>query len=543
MSNWRELADPKICLVFVGLIVVACLPIWSVTNFLGQDEPSHLHSASMMFDLLRNNASHGGFYMLRPAFIPNSLGHWVLAVLMLVFSPIVAGKLLVTFCYAGVVASIGWLRWAMRGRDGVITALLIGAVLGLNWFWLVGLYNFLIGVIVFVIVTGFLYRWDGEINWWRFVLLAVLFLAGYFSHLVSFAVTVMAAMIFVLLKPGIAKLRSLTWMTIALVPVLLLAVAYKLMSEGGGKYSLKWYVLDAPLSFSSVLLHLRTTDGFQIISRRFIPFSDSVSPLNMFASPIIWIMIVFVLLAVGTHFALYDGANGWRKYFPHLAAMAAVMILALVSPDEFGAEQGSVLRPRLLLCGLVLFVPLFSVSSRPKILKAVQIILIAVFAYQVTALWEYSLKVNRETIQFLKAANAIDATSPIASVVILNDQPRFHSNPLMRADNLLGIGRDNVVWDNYETGYYFFPVIAADSKDRDFIREYSGSNSFQLQYADEDFDAKFWRLESSLAANHDKIKTLVVWGQNTRIDELVNRWFETTPYFEDGNIRIYRSRP
>lgn len=530
----------KICFVFVGLIAVACLPIWSVTYFLGQDEPSHLHSASMMFDLLGNNA--GGFYVLRPAFIPNSLGHWVLAVLMLAFSPVVAGKLLVSFCFAGFVASVGWLRWATRGREGVITSLLIGAVLGLNWFWLVGLYNFILGVIVFVTAAGFLYRWEGEMNWRRFVLLAVLFLTGYFSHLVSFAITAMTTVIFVLLKPGIAKFRSLTWITAALIPVLPLAIAYKLMSAGGGEYSLKWYVLESPLSFSSVLLHLRTTDGFQIISRRFIPFWDSVSPFNMLASPIIWIMIVFVLFAVGTYFSFRNGANGWKRYLPHLAAMTAVIVLALVSPDEFGAEQGSVLRPRLLLCGLVLFVPLFSVSLKPRILTVIHIILILVFAYQVTALWEYSLKVDRETAQFLKAANSIEVGSPIASIIVLNGQPRFHSNPLIRTDNLLGIGRGNVVWDNYETGYYFFPVVAAENKDRDFIRDYSGSNSFQLQYADEDFDAKFARLESSLAANHDKIKTLVVWGQDARVDELVHRWFETTPYFEDERLRIYRSR-
>jgi len=35
---------------------------------------------------------------------------------------------------------------------------------------------------------------------------------------------------------------------------------------------------------------------------------------------------------------------------------------------------------------------------------------------------------------------------------------RFRSNPLLHADNLLGIGTGNIIWNNYETRYYYFPV-------------------------------------------------------------------------------------
>ncbi len=525
--------------LYVVLVVAACLPVWLPTYFFNGDGPSHLHSAAMMIDLAGEGGS-SSFYTFNSALLPNSLGHWLLAGLMLFVSPVVASKAIVTVSYAGFVAAVAWLRFSVRGTNGLGISILIGAVLGFNWLWLAGLYNFVLGVIVFLIAVGFLYKWNGVLYGRRFLLLSIFLVAAYFSHMVSFGVLAMTAVIFVSLRSGSGRFRSLAWLAAALLPVVMLAIVNKMSMSAGGGISPGWYVLNEPPSFSSILLHLRTTDPFLIISRRFIPFWENSSSFNVLAAPVLWISLAFILLTIATLTRWRDlNFKGW---LPHIVAMLAMLILAIAAPDGFGSEQGSVVRPRFLLCAAVLFVPLFVVRNKTLLRPIAAALLLGVFSYQTAALWEYSSKVNSETAEFLEAAGSIKNGERIASVMIFEGQPRFHPEPIRRMDNLFGITNNLVVWDNYETGYYFFPVIAVRDEDRRFIREFSELNTFRLQYAHDDVDRILTGLTALLSSDHGKIDTLLVWGRNAQVEGALHEWFEPEPYFEKGRVRLFRNR-
>ena len=214
----------------------------------------------------------------------------------------------------------------------------------------------------------------------------------------------------------------------------------------------------------------------------------------------------------------------------------------MLAPDDFGLMNGSILRERILLCGMILFVPLFRVENFLKFKRFAQVCLILVILFQTFALWEYSLRTNLEAKEFLAAQSAIAENDSIASIVILDEGLRFHSLPMAQMNNYLGFGKNITVWDNYELGHYLFPVVAKNPTDKQFIFDLITSNSFTLNNPSEKFEEKIAKLDTNLSANHSKITTLLVWGKDSRIETVLNKWFETQPFFENGRLRLFHRK-
>ena len=40
----------------------------------------------------------------------------------------------------------------------------------------------------------------------------------------------------------------------------------------------------------------------------------------------------------------------------------------------------------------------------------------------------------------------------------MKSRGRFRTNPLLHAENWLGVDTGNIIWNNYETLHYYFPV-------------------------------------------------------------------------------------
>jgi hypothetical protein len=109
-------------------------------------------------------------------------------------------------------------------------------------------------------------------------------------------------------------------------------------------------------------------------------------------------------------------------------------------------------------------------------------------------------------------------------------------------DNIIAMNRRTMLWDDYETGYRVFPVTAARDDDRAFIREFTNHNIFRLGSAEENFDERLSKFSGVLAKSNGRIDTMIVWGRDQRVETALSKWYETEPYFENGQVRLYRNR-
>lgn len=542
--NFIESSNARLLIFFLLLAIFTCLPIWAVGYFINQDGSGHVYSASLMTELLRGNPAVSEVYAFNSISFPNSSGHWVLAFLLLFFSPFTVTKIIVTFTYLGLVAAVGWLRWRTVGREGVVTALLIGAALGFNWLWLMGFYNFTIGVIGFTFTLGVFYRWREDMNFVRALLLAALLVLVYFSHIIGFGILAGSICLLGVFVPPSKWKKTLVWTALAFLPIVPLLIIYKLLSEAGGGFSPVWRNLSDPYSISSWITQIRSADLFVIISRKTFPFTNANSSVFAVFTPGLWLLGGIFCLAAATWFSFRRQQKEFLKKYSAFAVLFAVcLFIAMFAPDDFQLTHGGVLRERFLLCGLIAFVPLFRTDSSVWLKRLAQFCLAVVIVFQTLALWEYSLHSNNLAKDLVAAQASVPENARLVSVSIIEDGLRYHSLPTGQMDNYLGIGGKNVqVWDNYEIGHYLFPIVAREISHRQFVLGYTGSNVFALNDKSVNFEEKSSRLSALLEANNDKIDVLLVWGKDARVEAILNRWFESEPYFQSGEVRLFRHR-
>ena len=78
-------------------------------------------------------------------------------------------------------------------------------------------------------------------------------------------------------------------------------------------------------------------------------------------------------------------------------------------------------------------------------------------ALQSAIVWDYALYSDATAGQIIRAGKLVGRNQRIVTLLV-SSQGRFRANPLLHAENWLGVDTGNVVWNNYEALHYYFPV-------------------------------------------------------------------------------------
>ena len=106
---------------------------------------------------------------------------------------------------------------------------------------------------------------------------------------------------------------------------------------------------------------------------------------------------------------------------------------------------------------------------------------------------------------------------------------------MLHADNWLGVDSGNVVWSNYETRHYYFPVHfrpeikRPDPADLEWISIHEGPSEAEER-------AGAW--ERILSQHAESIDVVVVWKSDPALDSITSRWFDRVD--RRGDVQIFR---
>ena len=543
----------RLIFIYALIVAVASSPILAVGTYVHQDGLPHLYNAWLMSEILNGNGLFTELFQFNSFAVPNSSGHWLMVALLQIFSPAVVTKIIVILCFAGLVACVAWLRyrtavasqqpaghWESGGGKGLVTSMLIGAVLGFNWMWLSGFYNFMIGVIAFVIAVALVAGWRGRTTVTRALLLSLVLLLAYFSHLVSFAVTA-GSVLFLALFSREDRLRNTVLTIAAILPVVPLVLIFKSLSTDGGEFFPVWRSLQDGLSAANLIHQLRTADPLVLISRRAFPFSSASSPLFAFFTALLWLFVAYAVLAFGT---IRD--YGFHAFRDRTTLLFTILFLgsvltAIVAPDDFGLLHGGILRERVMLCGLVFFVPVFSIDRSRALKRIAQACLVFVILFQTAVVWEYAFYAEGMAAEYVTSQQALTEGDSIVTIAIVEDGLRLHSMPEPQFSMLNGMGRNIVVWDNYELGHYLFPLVTNNDDDRAFVWNLANSHAISRDPR-ESVPELIAKLDRTLAAHNGKVTKVIFWRRNEMVENVVYKWFDPNPIFENGRVRVLKHR-
>ena len=535
----------RLLVIYLLIVGVACSPVLGVATFVHQDGLPHLYNAWLMSEMLKGNGLFLELFRFNSIAVPNSSGHWLMVGLLQILPPTVVTKFMVVFCFGGLVACIAWLRVRTaglrpEGSGGLVTSMLIGAVLAFNWMWLAGFYNFMIGVIGFVIAIALAGGWRGRLTVTRAILLSLVLLLGYFSHAVSFAMTA-GSVLFLALFSKEDRVRNLVLTVAALVPVIPLALIFRSMSTDGGAFFPVWRSLADGVTVGNVIYQLRTADPLVLITRRGFPFSEANSSLFAIFTAALWLFAAYALLAFGTIRDYGRELLRDRTLLLFAILFVGAVLTAIFAPDDFGLLHGGILRERIMLCGLAFFVPLFAINRSLMVKRLAQACLIFVILFQTAVVWEYAIYAEGMADEYATSRQALVDGDSIATISVVEDGLRFHSMPEPQFSSINGLQRQIVVWDNYELGHYLFPVVTRNAEDRQLILALANSHAFSRDPR-ESFPEVLAKLDRTLEANHDRLTKIVVWGRNDTVERVVYKWFDPNPIFQNGRVRVLKHK-
>jgi len=171
-------------LMVAGAYVLLCL--W-LRNLPFQDAANHLARATVMADALFDHGTRfGQWFTVTLSATPYVLGDLVLAVLVKLTGPSIAGPLWNTLVFAALPVSLAYfarslgLSWLAASM-----AFLLGCLDGSDWYFLMGYQSFQLAVALSVVVAGNMIRQCDDPSSQRFVAIIVMIICGYLVHLTT----------------------------------------------------------------------------------------------------------------------------------------------------------------------------------------------------------------------------------------------------------------------------------------------------------------------------------------------------------------------
>jgi hypothetical protein len=511
--------------------------------FITQDGPAHLYNAEILARSFTAESPFRNWYQVRWELLPNWSGHLLLAGLVTMVPPRWANLVINVLTLAGFAASVLWLRWVVAGARGLGVAALLAALLSMNIAWLFGFTSFMLGACLFGLTLGVWWTGRDRLSARRIAALAALLVLGYFSHLVSLVLTAAGLGLLAALSPcppppavcRRARVSRLARTALALLPLVPLALVYLNLSRRGGGMHPVWEHLSAPLAPRAWAAQLSWADPISIASKNMLPFAAGPTRAAGLFAPVVWLLVALALAITAT---LRTAASTPRRAWVW-AALAVVLIAGgVAAPDTLGVNHGHYLPQRIALLGLAALLPVLDLDPRRWTVRACAAALVAALAVQSALVWDYALEAQRIAGALWRARATVGEGQRIAALPVqLLPRRRTRANPLLHADCLLGIGTGNVIWGNYETRYYYFPIQFRAGLDRP---DAGVLEAIALRDDPRDAATRAARWEALLARHHAAIDVLVVWGSDPRLDAINARWFR--PVAADGLLQILRRR-
>ena len=215
--------------------------------------------------------------------------------------------------------------------------------------------------------------------------------------------------------------------------------------------------------------------------------------------------------------------------------LAALLTMGgVIGPDSLGAAHGEFLPQRVILLGLVALVTVFDVNPArwPGLITTAA--LVAAVILQSAIVWDYARYSDRTAGQIIRAGDLVGRDQRIVTQ-LTTSHGRFRANPLLHAENWLGVDTGNVVWNNYETLHYYFPVQFKAGIERPHPAD------LELVSLHEDPMERTDRLrdwERILSHSADTIDVVLVWKSDERLDAITKRWFDLAG--RRGDVQVYR---
>lgn len=533
--------------IVLGLVLAPAMSaVWLTPWFVTQDGPAHLYNAEILRAAL-HRAEHSPYasaYVPRWSPVPNWGGHLLLMALLELVSPRVADRAMTSITLFAVPAAILWLRQQVHGPSGQQTAALAAALLGMSLPWLLGFGAFLLGLALGLVTLGFWWRWRDRLNVQRVAVLGALLVLGYLGHLVALGLTALGLVVLACLSGGDAQ----SWRhrakatALALIPLGPLGLLYKATTAGSGEFAPVWEHLAPVADPRSWVRQLGWADPITLGRRASLPLAEHLGPSSawLLVAPALWFGLGLILAARAAADrpriqAGQDAPNRALSRAPWAWLGAVGLLGALLGPDSFGEDHGHYLPQRLALFGMAAAVVAVGGPGQTTPSRLAGLAWIVALFVQTLTVWDYARESSLRVGALMAASPAVGQNQRVGTLLI-EPRGRFRANPLLHADCLLGLDPPNIIWNNYETRFYYFPVQVRPGLDAPPAAEFE---EISLLERPEEKAARDQRWQALLRRHGQNLDRLVIWGPPDQLAEIDRSLPSPKLLYQSEAVRVF----
>lgn len=190
--------------LFGTMVLISIIPILVFKHFPTLDGPAHLYNSNLLGHLLSGDSFLGNYFKLNNISTPNWLGHFAILIFQRIFGSIIAEKIIVIICIAGLAYSFRFLLTTLNPHQIAISYLILPFTY--SFFLFLGFFNFILSTaLLFVCLTLFV-KLANRYSVLVHISIIICLLLTYFAHPFGFfAFLLSAGTYYLVLLPSMVK--------------------------------------------------------------------------------------------------------------------------------------------------------------------------------------------------------------------------------------------------------------------------------------------------------------------------------------------------
>jgi hypothetical protein len=315
--------------------------------------------------------------------------------------------------------------------------------------FLFGFYNFCISLAVCFAILGYIARHQDSLNWRNGVVLSLLFVVTYFTHLLGFLFA--AACAIWMSQSSARRLHNAGVIALACYPSLMLTIDYFVLTrftgESGATVRLWGWLRQLDV-------HLVWDDALNIIDRLLPQFVTSSFVLSLLVALQLQAMVAACAISFIAGDASKVNTGGVRQL---LVMSFAFLLLYFLAPDFLG-EHGGFLKMRIILpATLFLLVALVANAPQP-INRALTCAAVVAACLNLAVVNQHFEAQNKEIAEFTAGASHIGKQQILMVVGDTSTHSLTRPSAIVHAYGYYGLINGHIALDNYEAVRSHFPV-------------------------------------------------------------------------------------
>ena len=452
--NFQKKHIPAIeLLIFTVITIANLIPFISTKFFPSLDGASHLFNANIINQLFfhENDLFHQ-FFRINPEPVPNWTSHLLIAFMKLIFPAFLAEKILIAGLLAGLPFAFRSLMKTLQPDKLYLSYLIFPFTHSMFLFF--GFFNFCLGVIFFLISLNFYLRKKGEMKYFKdFLVLTLLILLTYFSHILVFGVLLILIAAFII-SEGISAWISMRSLKKQILKEFFRKTLAITLASAIPLCLFIYFFISRPGTRVVAFLPKSQLVEYLIRIRPLISFNTDKEGVFTILLFFLMAILIFSGLMVMAYrfFRKSESRPGNRHKRWLIPSISLLFFLYFLLPDAYGTASYTSLRLNYLLFLLVvLWIATFRLPRWIGIVAAI-------FALGINALMiRYDKPImdefNRMAIASNKASDFIPANSMVLPIYLMDNWFTGHFVDYVAIDKPI------VMVYNYECETGYFPVI------------------------------------------------------------------------------------